>query len=190
MNEIEEFKNRIHVIRGQQVMLDKDLAELYGVETRDLNKAVKRNIERFPEDFMFRLTKVEMENLMFQFGTSRWGGTRKLPNVFTEHGVAMLSSVLRSETAIKVNIRIMRAFVAVRRYVTHQKTEYDELEARIKRLENMFEESLGDQNEINEDTRFRLEQIEEVLAEMQSDIRHLSGNSHRERVVVKGFKEE
>jgi len=190
MNEIEELRNRIHVIRGQQVMLDKDLAELYGVQTRDLNKAVKRNIERFPEDFMFQLTKEETGNLMFQFGTSSWGGTRKLPYVFTEHGVAMLSSVLRSKTAIEVNIRIMRAFVAVRRYIAQQKTEYGELEARVKRLEDMFEESLRDQNEINEDTRFRLDRIEEVLAEMQTDIRYLTQNTNPGRVVVKGFKDK
>lgn len=115
-------------------------------------------------------------------------GVQELVLVF--FGVAMLSSVLRSETAIEVNIRIMRAFVAVRRYITLQKTEYGEMEARIKRLENMFEESLGDQNEINEDTRFRLDRIEEVLAEMQSDIRHLSGTCRAGRVVVKGFKED
>ena len=190
MSEIEELRNRIYVIRGQQVMLDKDLAELYGVQTRDLNKAVKRNIERFPEDFMFQLTKEETGNLMFQFGTSSWGGTRKLPYVFTEHGVSMLSSVLRSKTAIEVNIRIMRAFVAVRRYIAQQKTEYGELEARVKRLEDMFEESLRDQNEINEDTRFRLDRIEEILAEMQTDIRYLTQNTNPGRVVVKGFKDK
>ena len=93
MNEIEEIRNRIYDIRGRQVMLDKDLAELYGVQTRDLNKAVKRNIERFPADFMFQLTKEETENLMFQNGTSRWGGTRKLPFAFTEQGVFRLRSV-------------------------------------------------------------------------------------------------
>lgn len=153
MNGIEELKSRIHVIRGQQVMLDKDLAELYGVQTRDLNKAVKRNIERFPEDFMFQLTKQEMENLMFQNGTSSWGGTRKLPYVFTEHGVAMLSSVLRSRAAIEVNIRIIRAFVAIRKYLAPVRCTPCPVEAEVKRLAAYIEEILADQNEINEETR-------------------------------------
>ncbi len=98
-------------------MLDSDLARLYGVETRRLNEQVKRNLERFPEDFMFQLTKQEAEILMSQFATSNWGGTRKLPFAFTENGIAMLSSVLRSKTAIEVNIRIMRAFTAMRSFV-------------------------------------------------------------------------
>ena len=193
MSEIEELRNRIHVIRGQQVMLDKDLAELYGVEVRVLNQGVKRNLKRFPSDFMFQLTKEEYDSLRSQFVTLKNGRgehTKYLPYAFTEQGVAMLSSVLRSETAIEVNIRIMRAFVAVRRYIVQQKTEYGELEARVKRLEDMFEESLRDQNEINEDTRFRLDRIEEVLAEMQTDIRYLTQNTNPGRVVVKGFKDK
>lgn len=93
----EKIENRIFLIRGKKVMFDRDLARLYGVETRDLNKAVKRNLNRFPEDFMFQLTKNELQNLMFHFGTSNRGGTRKMPYTFTEQGVAMLSSVLRSK---------------------------------------------------------------------------------------------
>jgi len=112
-----DIKNRIYTIRGQQVILDRDLATLYEVETRNLNKAVKRNIERFPKEFMFQLTKYESENLKFQFGTSNWGGIRKLPYVFTEQGVAMLSGVLRSNIAIKVGIQIMNAFVAMRKFL-------------------------------------------------------------------------
>jgi hypothetical protein len=95
-------------------MLDKDLAELYQVETRYLNKAVSRNIKRFPEDFMFQLSDEEFKNLMFQFGTSSWGGTRKAPAVFTELGVAMLSGILNSDRAINVNIQIMRIFTRIR----------------------------------------------------------------------------
>ena len=95
-------------------MLDRDLAVLYGVATRDLNKAVSRNLDRFPSDFMIHLTHEDLENLMFQFGTSRWGGTRKPPRAFTEHGVAMLSSVLRSRRAIHVNIAIVRTFAKLR----------------------------------------------------------------------------
>ena len=100
---VERIQRCILLIRNKKVILDRDLAALYGVETRDLNKAVTRNIERFPKDFMFQLNKREFENLKFHFGTSSWGGTRKLPRVFTEQGVAMLSSVLRSKQAVEVN---------------------------------------------------------------------------------------
>ena len=106
---------RIFVIRGKRVILDKDLAKLYEVDTRQLTRQVRRNIDRFPEDFMFQLTKEELQNLMCQTGTSRWGGTRKLPYAFTEQGVAMLSGVLHSKRAIQVNIQIMRAFIQLKR---------------------------------------------------------------------------
>jgi hypothetical protein len=118
------IKNRIHEIRGFKVMLDFDLAELYQVETKVLNQSVKRHLNRFPEDFMFQLTNVELTDLYFkteilrsQIVTSRWGGKRYLPYAFTEQGVAMLSGLLRSEKAIEVNIEIMRAFVMMRHYV-------------------------------------------------------------------------
>ena len=107
---VERIEKALLIIRGEKVLLDKDLALLYGVSTSVLNKAVTRNIERFPEDFMFQLTREEFDNLKFHFGTSSWGGTRKLPRAFTEQGVAMLSSVLNSKRAIEVNILIMRAF--------------------------------------------------------------------------------
>jgi hypothetical protein len=110
-------------------MLDKDLAALYGVATRNLNKAVKRNLERFPEDFMFQLSKEELRNLMFHFGTSSWGGTRKLPYVFTEQGVAMLSSVLNSKRAIRVNIQIMRAFIKLKEILLSHKALAKKIEA-------------------------------------------------------------
>ena len=110
-----EIQSRIQTIGGVQVMLDRDLAQLYGVETGQLNRQVKRNKERFPCDFMFQLTREDAENLKCQFGISSWGGDRHLPYAFTENGIAMLSSVLRSPMAIEVNIRIMRAFVAMRR---------------------------------------------------------------------------
>ena len=109
------IENKIYSFRGKNVMLDSDLAKLYGVETFNLNKSVKRNIERFPEDFMFQLSDEEYNNLKFQIGiSSSYGGRRTKPYVFTEQGVAMLSSVLRSEKAISVNIAIMRAFVKIR----------------------------------------------------------------------------
>ena len=119
-----KVESLIRVIRGQQVMLDRDLAELYGVETRRLNEQVKRNIERFPEDFMFQLTSNEFDNLKSQFATSSWGGVRKLPYAFTEQGVAMLSGVLKSPTAVEANIRIMRAFVSMRHFMVNNVAFY------------------------------------------------------------------
>ena len=120
----------IRVIRGQQVMLDRDLAELYGVETRRLNEQVKRNIERFPEDFMFQLTKEEFENWKSQFATSNSivMGARKRPYAFTEQGVAMLSGVLKSSTAVEANIRIMRAFVSMRHFMVNNAAIFQRLE--------------------------------------------------------------
>ena len=139
---VEVIENKILLMRGQKVLLDRDLANLYGVETFNLNKAVKRNLSRFPEDFMFQLTKEEFKNLIFQFGTSSlpngkasWGGTRKMPYVFTEQGVAMLSSVLRSERAVQVNILIMRAFVKIREILSTHK----ELAQKLKELELKIE---------------------------------------------------
>jgi hypothetical protein len=117
----EIIMKKIFLIRNSKVMLDYDLASLYRVNTRDLNKNVKRNLRRFPEDFMFQLTRTEMENLMFQFGTSSWGGRRKLPFAFTEQGIAMLSSVLHSDTAIQMNIMIIRVFTKIRNIIeSHQ----------------------------------------------------------------------
>ena len=113
------IESLIRVIRGQQVMLDSDLAMLYGVENRRLNEQVKRNLNRFPDDFMFQLNADEFQNLKSQFATSSWGGTRKLPYAFTRNGIAMLSSVLRSDTAVEVNIRIMRAFTMIPQLVNH-----------------------------------------------------------------------
>ncbi len=111
---VERIERKIYLIRGQKVMLDRDLAELYGVETKVFNQAVKRNRIRFPPDFMFRLTFKEFSDLRSQTVTSSWGGQRYLPHVFTEHGVAMLSSVLNSEAAIQVNIQIIRRFISLR----------------------------------------------------------------------------
>ena len=119
---------KIHFIRGQKVMLDKDLALLYKVMTRNLNKAISRNRMRFPTDFMFQLTPKEYKNLMFQFGTSSWGGTRKMPYAFTEQGIAMLSSVLNSERAIRVNIHIIRVFTRLRRFLMDHKEALLKLE--------------------------------------------------------------
>jgi hypothetical protein len=131
--------SRIFEIRGKRVMLDKDLAELYEVETRQLTRQVRRNIERFPEDFMFQLTKEEFKNLMCHFGTSNRGGTRKLPYVFTEQGVAMLSGVLRSKRAIRVNIQIMRAFVQLRRMLI----SYKDIRHKVEEMEKKYDEQFA-----------------------------------------------
>ena len=112
-----DIRNRILTIHGVQVMIDRDLAHLYQVEAKQFNRQVQRNIERFPPDFMFRLSKEEAQDLRCQIGTSSWGGDRYLPSAFTEQGIAMLSGILRSPKAIEVNIAIMRAFVAMRRYL-------------------------------------------------------------------------
>ncbi|MCL2155596.1 MAG: ORF6N domain-containing protein [Leptospirales bacterium] len=116
-NELLKIQNMIYEIRGYNVMFDSDLAALYQVETKYLNRIVKRNIKRFPEDFMFQLTKSEFSDLRCQFVTSSWGGSRYNPYVFTEQGIAMLSGLLHSDIAINVNINIMRAFVQLRYYV-------------------------------------------------------------------------
>jgi len=131
---IERIAQSIRWIRGHKVLLDSDLAVLYGVTTGNLNKAVKRNSERFPSDFMFRLRADEMRNLRFQFGISRWGGRRAIPYAFTEQGIAMLSSVLNSDRAVKVNIAIVRAFVKLRQILETNRElakKFAELEQRV-----------------------------------------------------------
>jgi len=141
----QKILNRIYVFRGQKVMIDEDLAQMYGVETRRLNEQVKRNTKRFPKDFMFSLTQKEFENLKSQNATSSWGGRRKLPNAFTEQGVAMLSSILNSDTAIEVNIRIIRVFTRLREStLTHKEILLQlaklekEVKGNSKDIENIF----------------------------------------------------
>ena len=156
------IQSKIYEVRGVKVMLDKDLAELYHVTTGNLNKAVKRNIKRFPLDFMFQLTNEEFlklkENLIFQNGISNWGGTRKLPYAFTEQGLAMLSGVLNSDIAINVNISIMRAFVAIRQMISalpkpDVTADVIQLRKDFEELKLDIEDILHDQNDINESTR-------------------------------------
>lgn len=166
------IQSKIYEIRGQQVMIDKDLAGLYQVEVKRLNESVKRNLKRFPEDFMFQLTTEEWQNLKSQFATSSWGGTRKLPYAFTELGVSMLSSILNSELAIEVNINIMRAFVAVRRFIANPPVDrVSELQNELRELKSYIEEVFTDYNDINEDTRVQLELINRTLAELQAQKR-------------------
>jgi regulator of replication initiation timing len=128
--------NKIYFIREQKVMIDSDLAELYGVETKVLNQAIGRNLDRFPDDFMFQLNEKEWEILKSQFVTSSWGGKRKLPFVFTEHGVLMLSSVLNSKQAIAVNIQIMRIFTRIRQMLMDNTELRLEIEKIKKKLDN------------------------------------------------------
>jgi len=144
-HELEKFdeniiRDRIYSIRGYQVMLDRDLAELYGVGTKILNKAVKRNSARFPVEFMMKLNQAEYEcisNLRFQNGTSSWGGTRYLPSVFTEQGVAMLAGILTSETAVIISIKIMKAFVEMRKFIQSNAQVFKRLDrVEVKLIEN------------------------------------------------------
>ena len=154
-------------LRGVKVILDRDIAKLYGVTTGNLNKAVKRNIERFPERFMFQLT--EEENLLFQNGISSWGGTRSLPYAFTEQGVAMLSSVLHSSTAIQVSISIIDAFVALRALVTDNqllRSEIKNIELQLKLLQNEQNENLDALNDLSEDVRLEIANIYQAIAEL------------------------
>ena len=133
-----DIKRRIFTIRGKQVMLDSDLAELYQVETKNLNKASNRNVERFPEDFRFKLTKEEFENLRFQTGTSSesYGGRRYMPYVYTEQGISMLASVLRSKIAIQVSINIMRTFIEMRHFIANNAALFERIsKVELKQLE-------------------------------------------------------
>jgi hypothetical protein len=137
----EVVMSKIYLIRNNKVMLDDDLAELYQVETRRLNEQVKRNIERFPEDFMFQLTEAEWENLKSQNATSSWGGRRKIPYAFTEHGVLMLSSVLNSERAIQVNIQIMRIYTKLKGMIVDHKDilhKLEKLEGKVNKHDENF----------------------------------------------------
>ena len=170
MNQLQVIQSKIYEIRGQRVMLDFDLAELYGTETRVLKQAVKRNIKRFPSDFMFELTKEELYSLRSQFVTSnKRGGIRYMPFAFTEQGVAMLSSVLNNETAIEININIMRAFVTVRQYLTSTNNpikEIEELKQRMKALEQGSEDTIAAINDLSEDTRRELDDIYLALSQL------------------------
>lgn len=141
--ELQLIQNKIYEIRGQRVMLDFDLAEMYETETKRLKEAVRRNIDRFPDDFMFKLSNDEYENLRTQFATSNRGGTRYMPFAFTEQGVAMLSSVLNSKKAIQVNIAVIRAFVVLRQHLA----DYKDLKENIATLEKQMNLNFKDINQ-------------------------------------------
>ena len=165
------IQSKIYEIRGQKVMLDFDLAEMYQVETRVLNQSVKRNIQRFPEDFMFQMTSEEWSDMSSQFVmTSRLKRPKTaLPLAFTEHGVVMLSSVLKSEIAVQTSVLIVRAFVAIRQLIGQSPVErVGQLENQVKELKEYIEEVFADYNDINDDTRMQLELINQTLAELQT----------------------
>ena len=179
-----KIESLIYEIRGQKVMLDRDLAKLYGVSTGNLNKAVKRNIERFPERYMFQLTTDE--NLKFQNGISSWGGSRSLPYVFTEQGVAMLSSVLHSSTAIQVSISIIDAFVAIRSYIISTSSfsaELEAIKAKLELLERNDEDNLEAINDLSEDVRREIDTIYQAIAALS--IKDQPENTPRPKI---GFK--
>jgi len=187
--DLEFIQNRIFEIRGYKVMLDFHLAELYQVETKNLKRAVKRNIERFPPDFMFELSENEWYFLRCNFVTSKQddninpekrGGIRYLPFAFTELGATMLSAVLKSDVAIEKSILIVRAFVAVRQLILNPpKDAVKELQNEVRELKEYIEDVFTDYNDINEDTRLKLEQINLTLAEMQGQNRLPNKPRHR-----------
>jgi len=172
MTELQTIQSKIYELRGVKVMLDFDLAVLYQVETRVLNQAVKRNINRFPEDFMFQLSEAEWAAISSQFVmTSRAKRPKSaLPLAFTEHGALMLSSVLRSDIAIETSIKVTRAFVAMRQALNMMAipAKISELEHSIESLRHEVDEILADQNDINESTRAQLDAISTALSELQA----------------------
>ena len=172
---LDNICNRVYIIRGQQVMLDYDLAEIYGYEVRAMNQQVKRNIDRFPEDFMFQLEKSEVPEkfsksqfvILNESGDKRGTNIKKMPYAFTEQGVAMLSSVLRSDTAIEINIRIMRTFVSIRNHLyTTQRfsTELEAIKAKLQLLERNDEDNLEAINDLSEDMRKEIDTIYQAIA--------------------------
>ncbi len=165
----ENITNRIMLIQGHRVMLDSDLAQIYGVSTSRLNEQVKRNIDRFPEDFMFELSQQEYDNLKSQIATSSWGGRRKLPKVFTEHGAIMLASVLNSKTAIQASIQVVRAFIKMRKLLLMSQ----EIAAKFEEFERETENKFMDY-----DDKFRIvfDTLKEVLIQEEKPKRRIGFN--------------
>lgn len=187
MDDIVIIENKIYEIRGQKVMLDFDLAEMYEIETKRLKETVRRNMERFPSDFMFQLSPNETNsltsNLRSQIATSSWGGTRYAPFAFTEQGVAMLSGILRSPKAVEVNINIMRAFVHMRQYLLSHAPK-QELEELRKRIEYLEEDITSDRD--NYEKQF--DELFSAFAKLSAAIQLKS--TPLGRVEIKGFRKE
>lgn len=185
----ERIQAMIHIIRGERVILDRDLAALYQVPTGRLNEAVKRNIKRFPEDFMFQLTAEEMESWKSQIAitNSIKMGLRHKPYAFTENGVAMLSSVLTSEVAINTNIQIMRAFTMMRRTlsaINQTAMRQDKLEIEVENLRNYVENILHDQNDMNEDLASQVEAVSQSLAELSVKVEEVTSRPAPKRAPI------
>ena len=174
MDSLEPIKRKIYEIRGRRVMLDSDLAGMYQVETKKLKRAVRANIERFPDDFMFELTKEEYDSLRcknFTLKSGRGQHSKYLPFAFTREGIAMLSGLLRSEIAVQANINIMRAFFQMQEallIVSNTQLQLEQIRAEIKQLRTDMNDTLADQNDINELTRAQLEAISDALMELQN----------------------
>jgi len=174
MDSLEPIKRKIYEIRGRRVMLDSDLAGMYQVETKNLKRAVRANIERFPDDFMFELTKEEYDSLRcknFTLKSGRGQHSKYLPFAFTREGIAMLSGLLRSEIAVQANINIMRAFFQMQEallIVSNTQLQLEQIRAEIKQLRTDMNDTLADQNDINEMTRAQLEAISDALMELQN----------------------
>lgn len=175
MDELEPIRRKIYEIRGRRVMLDSDLAGLYMVETKNLKRAVRTNINRFPPDFMFELTKDEYDSLRcknFTLKNGRGQHSKYLPFAFTREGIAMLSGLLRSEIAVQANINIMRAFFQMQEallIVSNTQLQLEQIRSEVKQLRTEMNDSLADQNDINESTRAQLDAISIALAELQSE---------------------
>ena len=190
--ELQTIQKKIYEIRGKQVMLDFDLALLYGVETKVLKQGVKRNIRRFPVDFMFELTQEEFNSLRSQIVTSnKRGGIRYMPFAFTEQGVAMLSSILKSETAIEINISIIRAFVAVRQFLSvanNNNKEIEDLKQRMKALEEGTEDTIAAINDLSEDTRKELDDIYLALSQLADKQKQITKKNERKPIGFVQYK--
>jgi hypothetical protein len=193
MKPIIEIQNKIYLIRGARVILDFDLAELYQVETKALKQTVRRNADRFPEDFMFEITESEYKSLIIslrsQIVTSNQrGGLRYMPFAFTEHGVIMLASLLRSDLAVQTSIKITRAFVAMRNYIMSTKiieAELAELRAKLEMLERSEEETLEAVNDLSEDMRHEIDNIYQAISALSMKIEPPKPESNRNKI---GFK--
>lgn len=191
---LERIRSKIYEIRGKKVMLDRDLAELYHVETKQLKRQVKRNLSRFPEDFMFELSEDETKRLRCHFGTSNnRGGNRYQSFVFTEQGIAMLSTVLSSELAIQVNINIMRAFVLMRQALSElaaTNLRVEQLSRRVDQLDRYVDDILHDQNDINEAIATQIDLIQDSLAELHAEKLEQEDDAKRRRIGFRVDKEE
>ena len=196
MEHLEKIQNRIYEVRGVRVMLDFDLAALYQVETKVLKQTVRRNLERFPEDFMFEMTEQEYNSLIIslrsQFVTSNErGGRRYMPFAFTEHGVVMLASLLRSDTAVHISVQITRAFVAMRNYIMstrHIEAELAEVRAKLELLERNDEDNLEAVNDLSEDVRKEIATIYDAIAALSVKVQQPAAQPPRQKIGYKTGK--